>query len=326
MKTVLVVGGAGYIGSHTAKLLAKSEYEVIIFDNLSMGYEKLAKYGKLIVGDLANLYEINRVFEEFDIDVVFHFAAFAYVGESIENPQKYYKNNVQNTLNLLEVMLKHSVKKIVFSSTCATYGTPQYLPIDELHVQNPINPYGSSKLMIEQILKDYDRAYDLKYVVLRYFNAAGADLDAELGEMHEPETHLIPIVIDVINNKRDKLQVFGDDYDTEDGTCIRDYIHVNDLALAHLKSYEYIIQNSKSNIFNLGSENGYSILEIIAMVEKLTSKRLNYVVKQRRDGDPHKLVASSVKARTILKWKPKFSDIETIITSAMKWHTKELEC
>lgn len=320
-KSVLVVGGAGYIGSHTAKLLAKSGYEVIVFDNLSMGYEKLAKYGKLIVGDLANIEDINRVFENYGIDAVFHFAAFAYVGESVENPQKYYKNNVQNTLNLLEIMLKHSVKKIVFSSTCATYGIPQYLPIDELHVQNPINPYGSTKLMIEQILKDYDRAYDLKYVVLRYFNAAGADSDGELGELHDPETHLIPLAIKAINSNT-ILNVFGNDYDTKDGSCIRDYIHVEDLADAHLKAYEYLEKNNFSNIFNLGTQNGLSVFEIIKTIEDISNKKLSYKISQRRDGDPSTLIASSQKALDTLKWKPQKSSIKNIIESAFKWHQK----
>lgn len=323
-KTLLVVGGAGYIGSHTAKLLSKSNYNVVVFDNLSMGYEKLAKYGKLVIGDLANIADINKVFEEFDIDAVFHFAAFAYVGESVTNPQKYYKNNVQNTLNLLEVMLEHSVKKIIFSSTCATYGIPKYLPIDEQHVQNPINPYGSTKLMIEQIFKDYDNAYGLKYVTLRYFNAAGADGDGELGEMHSPETHLIPLAIEVVNGKRDMLQVFGNDYETKDGSCVRDYVHVEDLADAHLRAYNYLNETNSSNVFNLGTQNGVSVFEIIKVVEELSGKKLAFEICKRRVGDPNTLVASSQKAFEILKWQPKQSDIKNIIKSAMLWHKKDL--
>jgi UDP-glucose 4-epimerase len=319
---VLVVGGAGYIGSHTAKLLKQSGYDVIIFDNLSTGYKELAKYGTLIVGDIGNLDEIDDVFQSYDIDVVFHFAAFAYVGESVKNPQKYYKNNVQNTLNLLESMLKHNVKKIVFSSTCATYGIPHYLPLDEKHPQNPINPYGRTKLMIEQILKDYDSAYGLKHVILRYFNAAGADSDGELGEMHEPETHLIPLAIDVINQKKELLRVFGDDYDTDDGSCIRDYIHVEDLADAHVKAYEYLLTHQSSNLFNLGTEKGYSVFEIIKTIENMSGKKLSFEIASRREGDPAILVACSQKAKNILGWEAKHSSIENIIKTAMNWHKK----
>lgn len=319
-KTILVVGGAGYIGSHTAKLLLKEGFSVILFDNLSTGFRSLAKYGELVVGDLSNINDINNVFLKHNIDVVFHFAAYAYVGESVINPQKYYKNNVQNTLNLLEVMLKHNIKKIVFSSTCATYGTPQYLPLDEEHPQVPINPYGKSKLMIEQILKDYDKAYDLKYVVLRYFNAAGADSDGELGEMHHPETHLIPLAIEVVSDKRDMLEVFGDDYETNDGSCIRDYIHVEDLADAHVRAYKYLIDNNCSNIFNLGTENGYSVLEIIRKIEEITNKKLFFKISKRREGDPGRLVASAKKANNILRWNPLKSNIHNIIESAIRWH------
>lgn len=322
MKTLLVVGGAGYIGSHTAKLLVKSGYEVVVFDNLSMGHERLAKYGKLIVGDLANIADISRVFEEYKIDAVFHFAAFAYVGESVKDPQKYYKNNVQNTLNLLESMLKYDVKKIIFSSTCATYGNPQYMPIDEKHPQNPINPYGKTKLVIEQILQDYDSAYNLKYVTLRYFNAAGADSDGELGEMHTPETHLIPLAVEVIHGKKDFIEVFGDNYDTKDGSCIRDYIHVEDLADAHLRAYEYLRKEKESNVFNLGTQNGLSVFEIIKTIEKISNKKIAFKISQRRDGDPATLIASPKKAFEVLKWKAKKSDIKNIIESALRWHQK----
>jgi len=319
-KRVLVIGGAGYIGSHTAKYLSQNGYEVVIYDNLSTGYEQLAKYGKLIVGELADRESLRELFRSYNFDAVFHFAAFAYVGESVLQPRKYYNNNVVNTLNLLDIMLEFNVKKIIFSSTCATFGNPLYLPIDEQHLQNPINPYGRTKLYIENILKDYSKAYGLKFIVLRYFNAAGADLDGELGEMHNPETHLIPLAIDTVLGKREVLKVFGNDYETTDGSCIRDYIHVTDLADAHIKAYEYLSKNMKSDFFNLGSQNGYSVFEIIDIVQKLERKKISYMVDKKRDGDPSVLIASSKKIYEKLKWKPKFSSIEIIIASALKWH------
>jgi len=321
MKHVLVIGGAGYIASHTVKLLHNNGYTVIIFDNLSTGFKKLAKYGELIVGDLANHDDLDKVFQKYKIDTVFHFAAFAYIGESVVAPQKYYKNNVSNTINLLEVMLKHNIKKIIFSSTCAVFGIPQYLPIDEKHPKNPINPYGRTKLMIEQIMQDYDSAYGLKYIILRYFNAGGADKDLELGEMHNPETHLIPLAIDALYTQKE-LKVFGDDYETKDGTCIRDYVHVEDLAFAHLKAYNYLNENLSSNIFNLGTKTGYSIMEIINSIENIGSKKLNFTIKKRRVGDPHTLIASYSKAKDILGWEPAYSDIDTIIRSAIGWYKK----
>ncbi|MFA7083379.1 MAG: UDP-glucose 4-epimerase GalE [Arcobacteraceae bacterium] len=323
MKTVLVVGGAGYIGSHTSKLLSKSGYKVVIFDNLSTGYEKLSIYGTLVVGDLSNQNEIDAVFKEYKIDIVFHFAAYSCVGESVLNPQKYYKNNVQNTLNLLDAMLENNVKKIIFSSTCAVYGVPKYLPLDENHSTNPINPYGKTKLIVENILEDYDKAYALKYVILRYFNAAGADADAEIGEMHDPESHLIPLAIKALDSKGHKLQVFGDDYDTKDGSCVRDYIHVEDLANAHLKAYEYLLKNNNSDIFNLGTETAYSVFDIIKTIQKLSSKKMHYTVSPRREGDPDSLLASSKKAYEILGWRATSSSIEKIIKSALKWHQKD---
>lgn len=322
IKNVLVVGGAGYIGSHTVKRFAQENYNVIIFDNLSMGFEILARYGELIVGDLKNIDSIDAVFKKYDIEVVLHFAAFAYVGESVVNPKKYYENNVKNTLNLLDSMLRFNIKKIIFSSTCAVFGLPKYLPICEEHPKNPINPYGKSKLMVEEILEDFNKAYGLQYVILRYFNAAGADLDGELGEMHDPETHLIPIAIDAAHNEKHTLHVYGDTYATEDGSCVRDYIHVNDLAGAHIKAYEYMNNNVISNTFNLGSGKAYSVLEVIKAIEKVSSKKLPYIIEPKRTGDPDKLISSSKKANSILNWKPEVSDIETIIKSALKWQLR----
>jgi UDP-glucose 4-epimerase len=321
MKTILVVGGAGYIGSHMCKLLVKRGYDVIIFDNLSTGFRELAKYGKLIVGDLKNKNEIEQVFLTYDIFAVMHFSAFAYVGESVVNPQKYYQNNVVNTINLLEIMMKYNVKKFIFSSTCATFGKAKYTPIDEKHPQEPINPYGQSKLMVEKILSDYDKAYGLKSVILRYFNAGGADRDLEIGEMHDPEPHLIPILLDVAIKKREFIEIYGDDYDTKDGTCIRDFIHVEDLSKAHISALEFLINKEKSENFNLGNGEGYSIFDIINAVENITKEKIPYKIKARREGDPDILVADASKAKKILKWEPELK-IDSIIESAYKWHKK----
>ncbi|WP_345993129.1 UDP-glucose 4-epimerase GalE [Sulfurimonas sp. HSL-1716] len=319
MKNILVVGGAGYIGSHTCKTLMKNGYRVIIFDNLSTGFKELAKYGEFVFGDLNDSESIKTVFEAFDIDTVIHFAASAYVGESVENPKKYYMNNVVNTLNLLNAMLQYDVKKIVFSSTCAVFGDPKFLPMDERHPKSPINPYGRTKLMIEQILEDYDKAYGLKSIVLRYFNAAGSDEDCELAEMHDPEPHLIPIIFEVIEGKREFLEVYGDDYSTKDGTCIRDYIHVEDLADAHLKALEYLNRDLVSDDFNLGTGTGVSILELIEAVESLSKKRVPYRFEDPRKGDPSVLIADSKKAKAVLKWEAKKSDIIEILKSVIEY-------
>jgi UDP-glucose 4-epimerase len=321
MKTILVVGGAGYIGSHMCKLLVKSGYKVVIFDNLSTGFRELAKYGELTVGDLKNKNEIENMFLKYDIFAVMHFSAFAYVGESVSNPQKYYQNNVANTLNLLEMMMKYNVKKFIFSSTCASFGEAKYLPIDEKHPQNPINPYGQSKLIVEKILDDYDKAYELKSIVLRYFNAGGADKELEIGEMHDPEPHLIPILLDVAIKKREFIEIYGDDYDTKDGTCIRDFIHVEDLANAHIKALEFLANRKKSEQFNLGNGDGYSIFDMIKTIENITKEKLPYKIKPRREGDPAILVADASKAKEVLRWEPKLK-IDSIIESAFKWHKK----
>jgi len=316
---ILITGGAGYIGSHCSLDLIRAGYECIVLDNLSYGHEEALQTKNFCKVDLENINEIREVFKKYSIEAVIHFAAFAYVGESVENPQKYYYNNVVNTLNLLNVMLENNVKKIVFSSTCATYGNPEYTPIDEKHPQNPINPYGTTKLMIEKILQDYDRAYGLKYIALRYFNASGADDKENIGESHSPETHLIPLVLQTALGKRDCIKIFGDDYDTLDGTCIRDYIHVNDLAKAHRLALEKLFNGSSSAFFNLGTGKGFSVKEIIEVSEKITGKTINKEFVERRAGDPPILVADNKKAREILGWNPEFTEIEDIIQTAWNW-------
>lgn len=271
--SILICGGAGYIGSHINKLLSSAGYDTIVYDNLIYGHKEAVKWGKFIFADLANKDALRKVFSENKIDAVFHFAAFAYVGESVADPAKYYLNNVCNTINLLEAMRKYDCDKIIFSSTCATYGVPEKLPITENMPQSPINPYGATKLMVERIFKDYSAAYGLKFAALRYFNAAGADPDCEIGENHNPETHLIPLVIDAAFGKREDIKVFGTDYPTRDGTCIRDYIHVSDLAQAHLLALKYLNNGGKSDFFNLGNEVGTSVLEVIDSVKKVTGKK-----------------------------------------------------
>jgi len=319
---ILIVGGAGYIGSQMNKRLNIRGYETIVFDNLSYGHRDFVKWGIFEGGDLGNIDDIRRVFKKYPIEAVMHFAAFTYVGESVENPQKYYLNNLRNTLNLLEVMLENDVKQFVFSSTCATYGNPQEIPMTEDHPQNPINPYGKGKLMVEQILSDYSAAYNLRYVSLRYFNASGADPDSEIGELHDPETHLIPLILDAAIGKREHIQIFGTDYDTTDGTCIRDYIHVFDLAEAHIKALEYLENGGKSEVFNLGNGNGFSVREVIETAQKITGKEIKVVEVDRRPGDPPILVGSSKKAREVLKWEPKYDDLSSIIETAWNWHKK----
>lgn len=314
---ILVMGGAGYIGSHTVKYLLDSGYDCIVADNLVYGHiEAVDKRAKFINADLMDIESLKKVFNENKIDAVVHFAAFAYVGESVTNPQKYYYNNVVGTLNLLNVMLENDVKKIVFSSTCATYGEPEYTPIDEKHSQSPINPYGKSKLMVEQIFEDYKKAYGLKYIALRYFNAAGASSDSTIGESHNPETHLIPLVLRAIQNG-DAVKVFGTDYDTPDGTCIRDYIHVEDLALAHKLAVEKL--DNYQGYINLGTGIGTSVKEIITSAEKVAGKQCKTELVDRREGDPARLYANNSKAKEVLGWNPKYTNIEDIIKTAWLW-------
>ena len=324
--SILVTGGAGYIGSHTVKALQIAGYEVIVFDNLVHGHRYLVENvlgAKLIVGDLKDLALLNKVFDKYTITAVIHFAAFAYVGESVIKPAKYYSNNFIGTFTLLEAMRLASVDKIVFSSTCATYGIPQITPIPEDHPQKPINPYGKSKLMVEEMLEDFGRAYGLKSVCFRYFNAAGADPEGLLGEDHSPETHLIPLVLLTALGIRSSISVFGTDYPTPDGTCVRDYIHVSDLAQAHVLGLDYLLQGNQSEIFNLGNGNGFSVREVIEAAEVVTNRQITVVECDRRPGDPPILVGGSNKAREVLGWKPRYTDIEQIITHAWQWH---LQC
>ena len=315
---ILVMGGAGYIGSHTVKHLLDNGYEVVVADNLIYGHRQAVdERAKFVCADLMDKDSLDNIFKDNQIEAVVHFAAFAYVGESVENPEKYYYNNVVGTLNLLRAMLMHGVKKIVFSSSCATYGEPKYTPIDEQHPQNPINPYGRTKLMIEQIFADYRKAYGLQYIALRYFNAAGCSADGLIGESHNPETHLIPLVLKAIKGERKEIKVFGTDYDTPDGTCIRDYIHVEDLALAHRLAVEKL--NSYCGCINLGTGKGTSVKEIIAAAETVSGKKCPIEYVERRAGDPAKLFANNAKAKEILGWQPRYTDIKDIIQTAWNW-------
>lgn len=319
---ILIVGGAGYIGSHVNKELHKRGYDTVVYDNLIYGHKEAVKWGHFEYGDLRDTNRLEQIFSTYDIEAVFHFAAFAYVGESVKNPSKYYNNNVAATINLLDAMVRHNVKYFVFSSTCATYGQPDVMPITEDMPQRPINPYGASKLMVERILEDYETAYGLHSVCLRYFNAAGDDPDTEIGEMHDPETHIIPLVLDAAIGKRQNIHVFGTDYDTPDGSCVRDYIHVLDLADAHIRALDYMKKEKNSNRFNLGTSNGISVLEMIEAAKKVTGREIEVVYDERRAGDPAELVGSNVKAKEILGWEPRYSDIETILEHAWAWHQK----
>jgi len=320
---ILIVGGAGYIGSHINKQLTKRGYKTVVFDSLIKGHRKAVKWGEFFEGDLGNIEDIREVFKKYPIEAVMHFAAFIEVGESVTDPQKYYQNNVKNTLNLFQVMLENKVNKLIFSSTAATFGNPQYSPIDEKHPQFPINPYGQAKLMVEKILADYDKAYGMKYVALRYFNACGADLDTEIGENHNPESHLIPLILDAAIGRREDIKIFGTDYQTIDGTCIRDYIHVTDLAEAHILALKKLMGGGDSDCFNLGNGSGFSVRQVIEVAKKVTGVDFKVTETDRRAGDPPELVADSKKAKDILKWQPQYGDLETIISSAWKWHQKK---
>ncbi|CAM4061901.1 UDP-galactose-4-epimerase [Bacillus manliponensis] len=318
---ILVVGGAGYIGSHTVKELLDKGFKVVVLDNLTTGHrESVDKRAILEVGDLSQPIDLDRVFNKYAIDAVMHFAANSLVGESVVNPLKYYKNNVNATITLLEKMMEHGVNRFIFSSTAATYGIPETDIITENTVTNPINPYGRSKLMIEHILEDFHAAYGFKYVVLRYFNAAGAHVSAEIGEDHDPETHLIPIILQHLLGKREAISIFGTDYDTADGTCIRDYIHVTDLAEAHIAALQSLQTEQKENeVYNLGNGKGFSVKEVIEACEEVTGKKANILYGERRAGDPAQLIASSQKIYDELGWKAKYS-LHEIIETAWKWH------
>ena len=319
---ILVVGGAGYIGSHMVKRLLADGHQVVVVDNLSTGYEDAVLSKTFYQVDIASSDGINQVFKSHIIDAVFHFASYIQVGESVTAPAKYYENNVSATLTLLKAMVDADVKKFVFSSTAAVFGNPAYSPIDEKHPKRPINPYGHSKLMVEQILQDFDHAYGLKSVSLRYFNAAGADPEGILGERHEPETHLIPLVLQAASGRRAAISVFGQDYDTPDGTCVRDYIHINDLADAHVKAIEYLNAGNPSAAFNLGNSKGFSVREIIQAAEKVTGKTIPVKYEGRRAGDPPTLVADATLANQVLGWSPHYTDVSEIIRHAWAWEQK----
>lgn len=318
--TILVTGGAGYIGSHFVKLLQEKGVKIIVFDNLSRGHRESVPDS--IAFEHVSLLDFQRLKEaiaKYSIDVVVHFAAFAYVGESVENPLMYYENNVIGSFNLLNAMRERGIDKIVFSSTCSVYGNPEKMPISEDTLTSPINPYAKSKLMVENILSDYSNAYGIRYVALRYFNAAGASEDITIGESHDPEPHLIPLVLYTALGKRDSIRVFGNDYPTPDGTCIRDYIHVSDLGDAHIRAVEYLVQGKESTVINLGTGVGNSVLEVIKSAEKVTGKKIHYEVVGRRPGDPAVLVADNTKASKVLGWQPKFN-LDSILTTAWNWH------
>ncbi|MGX8882588.1 UDP-glucose 4-epimerase GalE [Methylovorus sp. SPW-M1] len=319
---VLVVGGAGYIGSHMVKMLLSEGHDVITFDNLSSGYRDAVVGGTFVEADLADKAALDEVFVKHTPDAVMHFASYIQVGESVRHPDKYYLNNFTNTMNLLDAMVKHEVNYFIFSSTAAVFGEPEYVPIDEAHAKNPLNPYGRSKLMVEQALGDYERAYGIKSVCLRYFNAAGADPEGQLGERHEPETHLIPLVLQAISGRRDNITVFGRDYDTPDGTCIRDYIHIVDLCSAHSLALRKLMETNISRRYNLGNGAGFSVQEVIAAAQKVTGKPIKVAEGERREGDPARLVADASLARSELGWKPVYADLDTIIQHAWQWESK----
>ena len=317
---ILVCGGAGYIGSHMVAELLENNEDVVILDNLEKGHKDALLGGKLYVGDLRDKEILNKVFTENNIDSVIDFAAYSLVGESMTEPLKYFNNNVYGTISLLESMREHNVKYIVFSSTAATYGEPKVIPISEDNDTIPTNAYGESKLLVEKILRWCDSAYGIKYTALRYFNAAGAHINGKIGEDHSPESHLIPLILDVAIGKRDKIMLFGDDYDTEDGTCVRDYVHVTDLAKAHSLALKRLKNGGESTAYNLGNGTGFSVKEVVDVARKVTGHEIPAVIAPRRAGDPATLIATSEKAIKELGWKPEFNQLETIISSAWNWH------
>lgn len=316
---VLVVGGAGYIGSHMVKMLLDQGHNVITLDNLSSGYRDAVLGGMFIKGDIGDKEKLDAVFTTYQPEAVMHFASCIQVGESVTRPDKYYMNNFCNTLNLLDAMVKHRVNYFLFSSTAAIFGEPEYLPINETHSKAPLNPYGRSKWMIEQVLEDYERAFGLKSVCLRYFNAAGADPSGLLGERHEPETHLIPLILQAIAGKRKHIAVYGRDYDTPDGTCIRDYIHVFDLCRAHALALAKLMTTGSSNRYNLGNGSGFSVQQVIDAAESVTGRKVKVVEGPRRHGDPARLIADSTLAREEIGWQPVYPELETIILHAWRW-------
>jgi UDP-arabinose 4-epimerase len=321
---ILVTGGAGYIGSHTCKALAAAGYTPVVLDNLSEGHRWAVKWGPLVVADISDGARVSETIQEYDIRAVIHFAAHAYVGESILQPRKYFDNNVTKTLALLDTLLEAGITKLVFSSSCATYGIPQKLPINEDHPQHPINPYGASKLFIEKILHWYERAYGMRHMNLRYFNAVGADPDGEIGEEHAPETHLVPLVIAAALGMNQAVEVFGTDYDTEDGTAVRDYVHVCDLATAHVKALNHLLAGGASASVNLGTGCGYSIRDVISAVEAVSQRVVPVIEGRRRPGDPPALIADPKLGQSLLKWRPLKSDLYTSVRTACEWHLARL--
>ncbi|MCM1982472.1 UDP-glucose 4-epimerase GalE [Lyngbya confervoides] len=320
---VLVTGGAGYIGSHCVLALQSAGFPVVVLDNLVYGHREFVEGLEAVTcvwGDISDRALVDQVLSQFQVGAVMHFAAYAYVGESVGNPAKYYRNNVVGTLTLLEAMLAAQVPYLVFSSTCATYGIPQQVPISEDHPQHPINPYGMSKLMVEQMLTDFDQAYGLRSVRFRYFNAAGADPLGRVGEDHQPETHLIPLVLLTALGQREDITIFGTDYDTPDGTCIRDYIHVTDLAEAHVLGLNYLLDGGSTNVFNLGNGDGFSVRQIIQAAQEVTQRSINVQFGSRRPGDPAALIGQAQRAQKVLQWKPKYPEIDTILDHAWRWH------
>jgi UDP-glucose-4-epimerase GalE len=322
MTNVLVTGGAGYIGSHTCKELARRGYQPIVYDNLSQGHRWAVRYGPLVHGDLADTALLTATLRDTGAQAVIHFAAFAYVGESMHDPQKYFRNNVGGTISLLDAMKTAAVRQIVFSSSCATYGYPERVPIREHQRQEPVNPYGASKLFVEQMLRWNAGAYGLRYAALRYFNAAGADPDGEIGEVHDPETHLIPLAIQATRPGAQRLQILGTDYPTRDGTAIRDYVHVTDLARAHLAALRYLEVGGESDAFNLGTGKGTSVRQVVSAVEAVTGRSVAREERPRRPGDPATLIADSRHAASILKWRPEQSDLRTIVETAWRWQQR----
>ncbi len=320
MTPILVTGGAGYIGSQTCKALALAGYQPITLDNLVYGHRWAVRWGPLEVGDIADRAFLDRVIAQYRPEAVIHFAAYAYVGESTQHPGRYYRNNVAGTLTLLEAMRDHGIGQMVFSSTCATYGNPQRTPIDEDHPQHPINPYGATKLMVERMLGDFEAAHEMRWAALRYFNAAGADPDGEVGEAHDPETHLIPLAMQAVHGDTQQvLKVFGDDYPTPDGSCIRDYVHVSDLADAHLKSLDFLRNGGKSGAFNLGTGRGASVFEVIDCIERVAGRPVPIEIVARRAGDPPVLFADAEKARRVLGWTPRYPALTETIEHAWRW-------
>jgi UDP-glucose-4-epimerase GalE len=322
MKSILVTGGAGYIGSHTAKALAQAGYRPVVYDNFVYGNRWAVQWGPLVEGDVADRAKLVETIRQFDVAAVVHFAAYAYVGESMVKPGLYFENNFSGTLSLLQAMQETAVRHIVFSSTCATYGTPDRIPITEDTPQRPVNPYGESKLMVETALRWFGVAHGLDSVALRYFNASGADADGEIGEAHDPETHLIPLVLDAAAGKRAAIDIFGTDYPTRDGSCERDYIHVTDLADAHIRALDHLLKGGESAALNLGTGTGHTVREVIEAVERVTGRPVPRREVGRRPGDPAVLVADPSRANALLGWKPAHSDLDTIVGTAWNWHVK----